>query len=199
MKKILSIILTLIILVSVCSINVAAMPAPGYFGDANYDLSIDVLDATYIQQYLANKQTMTILHKTLGDVDADSEITILDATLIQQKVAGIFRYFPAGIGMYIHIQMSGITANRVSGSVQVNETVTFSVNPTGYCRPFYMDYYVNNELIVGNTTSTSFTYTFEEPGDYRIEVVATNSVGMVTGTQKTFKVHEVYDYDINKA
>ena len=56
MKKILSIILTLVMLTSVCAVSFvsadAALP-PLYMGDLNKDGLVDILDATTIQRFVA--------------------------------------------------------------------------------------------------------------------------------------------------
>ena len=70
------------------------------FGDMNNDGIVDVVDATYIQRYLADHydyyqyiyNDVTIGAKSgvmISDFDRDGETTILDATKIQRHIAGL--------------------------------------------------------------------------------------------------------------
>ena len=73
--------------------------APGsaapILGDIDGDNTVTILDATGIQQYLANLPT-TSFNRDAADTDGADGITILDATAIQQYLAKL--PCPAGIG-----------------------------------------------------------------------------------------------------
>ncbi len=56
-------------------------------GDVDYDGRIAILDATYIQRYLAQLQELTDKAKTAADTDESGNISILDATYIQRHLA----------------------------------------------------------------------------------------------------------------
>ena len=56
-------------------------------GDVDYDGRIAILDATYIQRYLAQLQELTDKGKTAADTDESGNISILDATYIQRHLA----------------------------------------------------------------------------------------------------------------
>ena len=57
-------------------------------GDANGDGKVNIKDATLIQKFLANLETLGALGKEVSDVNSDSRVTIKDATAIQKKIAG---------------------------------------------------------------------------------------------------------------
>ena len=57
-------------------------------GDADGDGEVTILDATFIQRYLASLPTESFDEKA-ADADEDKEITILDATAIQRHLAGL--------------------------------------------------------------------------------------------------------------
>lgn len=59
------------------------------YGDINLDGQITVKDATLLQKYLADSESLSELQLTLADVTVDGKITIKDATAIQKFVAGI--------------------------------------------------------------------------------------------------------------
>ena len=56
-------------------------------GDANGDGIVDILDATLIQKYAAEKVTLTDAQKDVADVNDDGVVDILDATDIQKYSA----------------------------------------------------------------------------------------------------------------
>lgn len=58
-------------------------------GDVDGDGEITILDATYIQRYLAAFALPFELNKATADADQDDEITIIDATHIQRYLASL--------------------------------------------------------------------------------------------------------------
>ena len=70
-------------------------PQPIDIGDVNGDANITVVDATYIQRYLANLISFSETQKIAADVNGDDNITITDATCIQKYIAGLIDKFPA--------------------------------------------------------------------------------------------------------
>lgn len=188
MKKFVCFIFVVTILVMTFTVNAGAMPAPYFFGDANADNTMDVLDASFVQEYISKLNTMSLLQEMLSDVDADSKITIVDATMIQQRIAKIIRKFPAGMGIYVYILLGEMVCNRVSGAVGVNEPVTFTANPDGRCKPFTYDFYINDVLIEEDSPNNSFTYTFEESGYYNVKITVTNTVGVSASTNTIFYI-----------
>lgn len=55
-------------------------------GDVNMDGQITVTDATLVQKYIMNLETLTEQQKRLADVNGDGYITILDVTEIQKLI-----------------------------------------------------------------------------------------------------------------
>lgn len=56
------------------------------YGDANGDGSINIVDATYVQMFIA-KYKLDDFNEKLADYDRSGEVNILDSTAIQMKVA----------------------------------------------------------------------------------------------------------------
>lgn len=56
-------------------------------GDANGDGKVSVLDATWIQKYIADYDGYVISNFKAADADGDGRISIMDATAIQQMLA----------------------------------------------------------------------------------------------------------------
>lgn len=68
---------------------------PIFYGDADDDGEITIIDATYVQRYDAGIVLPTPLNVRNADVDDDEEVNVIDATLIQRYNAGIITRFPA--------------------------------------------------------------------------------------------------------
>lgn len=62
----------------------------GYYGDVDDDRMITVIDATYVQKYLAMCHTFDYFKSHKADADADGKISIIDATYIQLYCAEIY-------------------------------------------------------------------------------------------------------------
>ena len=66
-----------------------AIPAKSFIlGDVDGDGEVTILDATFIQRYLASLYVESF-NNDAADTDGDGEITILDATFIQRWLAGL--------------------------------------------------------------------------------------------------------------
>ena len=71
------------------------------FGDVDDNGEIDIIDAAYIQRYIAELYIVAEIERTfsinyllgntisIGDYDCDGETTIMDATAIQRHIAGL--------------------------------------------------------------------------------------------------------------
>lgn len=66
------------------------------YGDTNYNNRIDILDATLIQQDLAQIITFDDLTAKISDVNANNKTDILDATYVQQYLAQVIDEFISG-------------------------------------------------------------------------------------------------------
>ena len=55
-------------------------------GDVNHDNTVDINDATLVQQYVVCMDISGIFDLELADMNEDGKITINDATLIQIKL-----------------------------------------------------------------------------------------------------------------
>lgn len=71
--------------------DAAAKP---FYGDADDDGEITILDVTYIQRYEVDIPLPTPLNFINADVDGDKDVIIIDATLVQRFLAGIIQKFP---------------------------------------------------------------------------------------------------------
>lgn len=110
MKKVISLLLTLMMLLSIGAVCTSAYTAPegyavsndegaafdsvdgiviGYLGDADESADVSIKDATAIQKHIAKLVNLSGDSVLLADVDFSTDITIKDATAIQKWIAKI--------------------------------------------------------------------------------------------------------------
>ncbi len=100
MKKILTILLSVALVLGAVMIPTvfSATDKTGYIlGDADGSGKIEMVDATFVQRYIADI-TVNIPYKTLlqGDIDRSGELEITDATYIQRYLADMDVPYPIG-------------------------------------------------------------------------------------------------------
>ncbi len=181
--KFLSVITVLILMFSLFSIGASAARAPLCYGDVYGDSKINIIDATYVQRYVAQLYTIEEYHMEAADVDSDFSITVMDATIIQQYVAQIIDNFPAGYSYHYDKELTGITADFMSGKGKVGTPITFTVNGYAYPNPSKTYFYIDGELLTTKTgSSPQYTYVFDEPGIYNIYATMENKWGFSAGS-----------------
>lgn len=187
MKKLSAILLSAIMLISAMAIPTSAAIPPQPYGDVDSDNVVTIMDATTVQQYLANIVQLGSLGCEAADVDADAKVTILDATMIQQYLANIITEFPAGSYYYIDKQLYDVIPSYLSGKAQVGKAVDFEIDGYAYPSPQKAYLYVNESLVDTATGEDSTpTYTFEAADTYLVKVVLTDKWGDVAGTWQTY-------------
>lgn len=67
--------------------------ARAMMGDVNLDGRIDIMDATMIQRYISQSESLNISQRENADVDRSGSVTIADATTIQKYIAKIIFKF----------------------------------------------------------------------------------------------------------
>ncbi len=177
MKKLLSIILTTIMLISVAVLPSNAALPPLQFGDLNYD-GVSVVDATIIQLHLVGNYELRPTQIFAADVDADEELTILDATLIQKKLAGLVDEFPAGDECHIDLHFDALVADYNSSTATVGEYITFEALAHSYCEPLTYEFYINDDLVREKSADNTYKVRFTQTGFYEIKCVVTNKAGL---------------------
>ena len=99
MKRIIRIIISAVILFSLCAVGTnAAIRINDYiYGDVDGSGEVDAVDATVIQRYVLGFELPHPLNfLMLGDIDDDGELTIVDATSIQRYATHIAVPYPLG-------------------------------------------------------------------------------------------------------
>ncbi len=66
-----------------------ALPEYYLVGDVNEDTEISVMDATYIQRYVAKSESLSEVALLGADVNLNDSIDVIDATLVQRYIAKI--------------------------------------------------------------------------------------------------------------
>ncbi|MBQ7964474.1 MAG: dockerin type I repeat-containing protein [Ruminococcus sp.] len=195
MKKALAILLASIILMSAIAITANAARPPQLYGDAYYDMDVNIMDATAIQQHLASITELEMNRYEAADVDGDSSITIMDATTIQQYLASIITEFPAGEYYLIDKCLYDVIPSYMSGKAQVGVAVDFTVDGYAYPNPEIRYLYVNDELVdTAVNEDETLTYTFPQVGVYTVKVVFTDKWGFEAGEwTKSYQVIDVIE------
>ena len=129
MKKIISTILALAIMMTMC---ITAFSASGKLGDVNGDNKISAVDARMVLQCVAGLITKTEQITTNGDVNEDGKITAVDARMILQIVAGIIPM--PDDGPYLSADKTQLTIKDTPEVVYITmmgaETVVYYIDDT---------------------------------------------------------------------
>ena len=95
MKRILSLILSLVMVLSVFTVMTASAAEELICGDADGNGAVDIIDATVIQRHLVSLITLSDERLKAADVSGDG-IDITDATIIQRWLAAYSVSYPIG-------------------------------------------------------------------------------------------------------
>lgn len=196
MKKVLSIILAIVMIISLGIVSVSATTAPvGDVGDANFDGDIDVSDATFILRALARLETPTDEQNLFGDADKDGVLSVLDATCIQRYEAKLKPYGYVGYSYNYDMIENDFYSDYESGMAIAGVPVTFTINASAGSPIKSYELYVDG-VSVGESETNSITYTFEEAGEYDVEmyVKAFFSTGVME--KYRFKVVQPYESEL---
>ena len=176
MKKIISVMICLLFLLSVSAVSFSALPNVNVtVGDVDLDQSISVLDATCIQKSLAGMEELSYLQEVAADVDNDGSCTVTDATWIQKYQASMDTR-KTSINEWIYYGFLDISFTSDRGdryfTIPKGETVTFKASGETSERflPLTYEFDINDEVVQERGESSSFAYTFDEAGSYAVKV-----------------------------
>ena len=93
MKKLVSILLVLAVMISVSSLTLSAQDIKR--GDVDFDGIVSITDATLIQLYLAGMENFDFFAKQSANVDGDESLSVMDATCVQMYLAQHIDKFPS--------------------------------------------------------------------------------------------------------
>lgn len=177
MKKYISILLILLMLIPNATVTASAAEPCYLIGDADRDSELTILDATHIQRRLADLSPFDRLGDYLGDVDGDGQLSILDATCIQRRLAAIENAFYQEKLYPWSASIIRIDMNANSSTVQAGITVQFTIVEEDHAIPSEYEIYVDGLQLGERTAHCVFSYTFADQGSYRIAVIAYDPFG----------------------
>ncbi len=191
MKKILSFVISLLLVFSVLSVS-ALSPIPPYdCGDTDMSRKVTISDATLIQKHVAKLQELSKLQLFIADVDGDDEVTVKDATEIQKFLAEIILYFENGNYGFDYLNLESFTADYDSNNAVTGDEVTFYAK--GYsgnrCETEYA-FYINGEMVQERSLINTMTCSFDEAGDYKIGVRMYDKYDITAYKEMNFTVAE---------
>lgn len=170
MKKLISILIIMVVLVGTCVINVGATTGPAaYIGDANYDNDVDIYDATFIMRVIAKLERPTAVQLLLGDVNKDGKFNIIDATNVQRYLADLKT--DAYVNYWYNYDMyeNDFYADYESGKAMAGVPVTFTANAETGSPVLTYELYVD-DVCVATSYKNSITYTFDKAGTYNVQM-----------------------------
>lgn len=94
MKKIISVILSLVLALSalsalsLCSFAANGVEVVTRVGDVNADKKISIIDARWILMYIAGTKNFGSTQQKVADANQDGKISIADARRVLQHIAG---------------------------------------------------------------------------------------------------------------
>lgn len=155
MKKIISIILTVILTCSMFSLTASA---EGIYGDANGDGNVTAVDARLVLQVVAGLKQVE--DQTLYDVNGDGNVTAVDARIILQIVAGLLED-PAKKEQIEYF------VNSLNGVKENAKSVTFVKSKTYECEEYsgselFKDFYDEMKQDMFGEVEVNETYTGED-------------------------------------
>lgn len=210
MKRKMRFLLTMLLCAAIlcgCIVTADAALPPMMIGDADFDQSIEITDATAIQRYIVGlydewrAYRPDELYEAVCDADGDGSVTILDATTIQRMLAQLPNSFVGGeIWDYYIYDMSWHSTAEIArnGSdyipgetCYVGVPVSFTAQVRGGTAPRKYALYLDGELIAeqdaaGDYGVYRFSHTFTEAGDYEV----TTTVECTYGA-KSYRTHKV--------
>ncbi len=173
MKKIISIIMVAVMVISACVISVsAALPTVGRAGDVDKNCDINIMDATFVQRMVASLVYYDAENILFADVDLDREVTIMDATEIQKWLVGLVEDSAIGKSYDYSIECHDFYSDCMSGSAVAGVPVTFTTNITAGSPMASYELYVNGRMVARSIDDNSLTYTFPKAGKYKVVMLS---------------------------
>ncbi len=192
MKRITSILVIAVILISAAAVSASAERTPLFMGDVSQDHSVNMEDVTLLQRYIAEISKLSKRGLVAADANQDEKINMEDVVTVQKFVARITEV-PYIVGT--HAQIRGIMSNIYSGKAAAGDTVKFFVvNTRGY-KPLSYEFFVDGKLVRERKESDEFEYKFEKEGKYEIKAVVYNSFDETAETKIEYEVVKSLDSD----
>ena len=187
-KKYISVILSVLLIIVTSVFTVSAVPATMYTGNVDGEGKITVKDATLVQKNVAGLVEFSKIKAAIADVDGDETVTVKDATMIQKYCADIIDAFTVESVPYL-LYINNINADYDSGKAMVGVPVTFTVLVDSERKETTYKYFINDEAVGEPSSENTFTYTFDEAGVYKLEIHAYNDLGLGD-------ISTIYDYEV---
>ncbi|MBQ4156191.1 MAG: hypothetical protein IJD90_05250 [Clostridia bacterium] len=180
MKRILSLILSVIMMISALSISVSAADVIRY-GDVNDDGVIDTIDLLKLRQKVAKIIGNNDINRNNADINADTFINTMDINylrqhLIKKKLIAASNVFPISafsecMNLYGRAQWS-----EDGESVMLSQTasgIEFTANCAGN-----LEIYVSSEVELSNTNALKLNVTIDKDyeNSYEVDVLKTKLV-----------------------
>ncbi|MGN1132816.1 MAG: dockerin type I domain-containing protein [Ruminococcus sp.] len=198
MKKTISIICSIAVMCTIVfagQMSASSAIRPLYRGDVDNDGRINIRDVSMVQKGLAKVIDLTKRELFTADVNGDGETDIQDATLIQKRTANIIKEFDAPDVFYHTVNFENFSADFEDGKAMAGVPVTFTITANGGIEPFSYEFSIDGKVVQERSEKNTLVYTFDEVGDYRIEVKYFNIFDEYETHITTYTVVEPYTSD----
>ncbi len=175
MKRIISLVLAISLILSLFTVNASAALPPGRYGDVDQSSAhaITIADATAIQRYLAGYTDLDYDRWFAADYDHDGEVTIDDATWIQRCVAEMDIPEGYGGGYTRYVSIGAFYASYNSGEAAPGTPVTFTA--LSYDNSVTFEFMIDGAVIQPRSAKPDMTCTFDSAGEHTVRLLAYNS------------------------
>ncbi|MBQ8057858.1 MAG: dockerin type I repeat-containing protein [Ruminococcus sp.] len=210
MKKLVSVILIAVLMMTAFVLPANANIIDYFYGDVTKDGKVDVMDATVISRHCARLITLEHIEYALADFNNDDAVSVLDATYIQMYLAKLIKHPRFNEWLEYYVEIEDIVIESYKGTpLLANKSIVFKVL-------FDEEYNVSDDkdakydyTFRGITDETyyktyphdissypSISWSFPSAGIYEITVKVYNGywLGSYTYT-KRFEVLPEYEFD----
>lgn len=196
MKKLISFVMVIAVMLSLAMLPAnAALPPVGVIGDIDGNWTVDILDATALQNTLVGNVDECDNYFVIADTNGNGVVDVMDATEIQRYVAELpcSEYIDEDISCDMHT--NDFYSDYESGSAMAGVPVTFTCSVYSGSPVIRYELFVDGQLVASDRENNSLTYTFPEPGEYDIEMVAVAALETGIFEHENFKVVAPYGCD----
>ena len=177
MKRLLSILLAAVMLLTASALPVSAEQDHVLIGDVDLDDEVTIVDSTFIQRAVIALTEFTPLQSYLGDVDGSEDTDIVDATVIQRRLLGLSNRFYRDYLQKWRAELLGVSSYPNGNCYKVGTTVHFGIQEQAHEIPSEIEVYLNGALYKDCGVYSDFALAFDTVGYYRMSVAAYDPFG----------------------
>ena len=174
--------LLITIMSSITVFDVGAQAQFRCIGDVDGDDKVTIIDATYMQRYLASMVDFSRLQRFLADVNGDQKSDIVDVTEMQKKLASLGSFYRERIDVW-RSEILSVKCTENEDNYFINTEYHFVINCEDHEIPDEFRILIDDEVLVQRTEEKLFTYSFTDSGAHTVKVYCFDAFGGVSSYQ----------------